>query len=241
MKGKFFVGLITIFTGEYLWSQNLVPNSSFEEVHQSFCGDFSSTLQFEMSLKDWVLPTSSKPRISDKSVSPSCWNFIGEMDEVQPHSGIRMALLCFFSDSNYRSYVEVPLTLELEKGRTYYTEVWVHSYPDQSKVSNNIGLHFSDSLIRSYRDTTSIITNLPFMGVLSVEPQVNHSEILRTTSKWICLKTSFVAKSNAKYLIIGNFYNDEETDTLPNSDINTNSNSVFYYIDDVYVGLKPKN
>lgn len=58
-----------------------------------------------------------------------------------------------------------------------------------------------------------------------------HSDsILTDTVNWIKLSTSFIADSAYQYLIIGNFYDDNNTDTLS---VNNIGNVGYYYIDDV--------
>ena len=222
-------------------AQNLVPNPGFEEVNQNYCGDFGKVEQFEATMKNWILPTRATPRISDMDVTPGCWNYIGDSDFIRPRSGRRMILLNFFSGSNYRSYLEVPLVEELKEGKRYHTEIWVHLLVNQERACNNIGLYFSDTLVRVQLDKSSPFENAPFMRVLPFDPQVNHTQIVSDTSGWVCLKSSFIAKARAKYLLIGNFFPDEQTNTQGTRN-NTPplKNGVFYQIDDVYVGLTSK-
>lgn len=217
---------------------NLVPNSSFEEIAFSHCGDFGSYRQFEGAIKNWLLPTQATPRIADMDVEPHCYNFVSSSDSLRPHTGQRMVLLAFFSESAYRSYLEIRLEEPLVKGRKYYTEVWVQMN-NRALACNNIGLLFSDTLIRVQFDTTSRIRNVPFMGTLRFVPQVNHGQVVSDAYGWICLKASFIADSRYEYLLIGNFFSNDQTITQKNPVLSAVTTGIFYFLDDVYVGDRP--
>jgi len=178
------------------FAQNLVPNPSFEQVNQNYCGDFALPEQFEATMKYWILATRAKPRISDKDAGPGCWNYVSDSDPIQPHSGKRMILLNLHSGASFRPYLEVALLEPLEDGKEYFTEVWVHSIQDHQEKSN-IGLYFSDSLVRVRFDKLSYLDRIPFMRGLPFNPQINHTEVVSYINKWVCLKASFIAKSRA--------------------------------------------
>jgi len=218
--------------------QNLVPNASFEEVTQSFCGDFATVERFEAVVTEWTLPTLSRPRLSDKDTAPDCWNHISNADLIQPHTGRRMVLMFFGSEFNYRNYLQVNLLSPLKPNQEYYTEVWIRIAKGTNWVCNNVGLYFSDSLVRIKTDTASHFQNAPFFGVLPFVPQVNHTEIVSDTLDWVCLKASFTATSKAKHLLIGNFFTDENTICQPIGNSNS-QRQAFYYVDDIYVGRAP--
>lgn len=82
--------------------------------------------------------------------------------------------------------------------------------------------------------------NLPFMRVLQLSPQVNHTHIVSDTTGWVCLRATFTAKTKAKFLVIGNFFSDKNTSVQNIRNEAPAGNGVFYRIDDVYVGLTPK-
>lgn len=222
-------------------AQNLVPNSGFEEVNNIYCSGFASGKQFEAAVKKWFLPTSATPKLYDMDARPRCSGYISKNDFIQPHSGRKLMALCFRSSgSDYRSYLEVRLVKELIVGKKYYTEIWVHLPVTQGKACNNIGLYFSEVPIRvEFKDELPLV-NLPFMGVLSLTPQVNHTAIVSDTSGWVCLKATFTAKTKANYLVIGNFFSDKNTSTQNTRKDAPKENGVFYRIDDIYVGLTPK-
>lgn len=220
---------------------NLVPNPGFEEIHFSHCGDFGTVEQFETTIVKWLLPTQARPRIVDMDVAPHCWNYASGNDSSLPHSGRRMILLSLLSTSEYRSYLEARLESPLVKGRRYYTEIWIRGIAESA--CNNLGLLFSDTLIKTHVDKQlNVGGNTHIMGILKYKPQVNHQETILATSNWVCLRASFVAGSCHKYLLIGNFLSNDETNTtnFPDTFTSSSASGIFYAIDDIYVGERPR-
>lgn len=202
-------------------AQNLVPNWSFEEVNFDFCGLAPTVDKFESSTKCWLVPTDSRPSIDSKDLDPSCWNYL----KIDAKSGKRVAVILGYANKNFRSYLQVPLRERLKAGRVYQTEVFVRIFTGSKSACNNIGLYFSDTLIKE-----KIRTNLSF------EPQVNHREVLKDTVSWISIKGKFKATSSAKYLLIGNFYDNENTKVERiRHTAGIDPGAIFYFIDDVFV------
>jgi hypothetical protein len=123
----------------------------------------------------------------------------------------------------------VELSEPLKPKKIYYTEVWVRVSSFYQYTCNNVGLYFSDTLVK---DNT--INILPF------KPQVNYASVISDTTQWVCLRGSFKATSKSKYLIIGNFYTNQETTYERIRIAEPDFTAVFYDIDDVYVGLTPR-
>lgn len=206
-------------------AQNLVPNSSFEDVNFDYCGLFSSVDKFEASNKHWLGPTDSTPEIVSTSIDPSCWNYINSSSVWSPKTGKRAAVILLYDKRNFRSYLQIELSEALRKGKVYCTEIFVRTQRGSQSVCNNIGLYFSDTLVREKT-----------RQYLNFQPQINHNEILRDTSTWISLKGRFKATSDAKYLLIGNFYNNENTKTkMMGDNIRINPEAIFCFIDDISV------
>ena len=128
--------------------------------------------------------------------------------------------------------MEVPLLKKLKKGRVYYAGLWVRVSQYQKYTSNNIGMYFS----------TKLIQGIDTYHTLDFKPQINFIELVKDISRWIYLEGKFKAKTKAKYLIIGNFFSDDKTksEEIDSPIIKNESNGVFFYVDDVYVGRKPR-
>jgi hypothetical protein len=77
---------------------------------------------------------------------------------------------------------------------------------------------------------SNIINNWPYNSVFIRNTSHLHStSIITDTINWTTIEGSFIADSTYKYLIIGNFYDDEHTSTSSFSGI------AYYYIDEVCV------
>jgi hypothetical protein len=231
---------LLFFLFKICFSQNVVPNPSFEDVNYDHCGLFPTPEKFESATKNWFVPTMARPNIESKMVSPHCWNYIPDDYPIQPRTGKRMASLCFYSekDKNFRSYLEVQLVEELKPNKRYFIQIWVHLSHRAKFASNNIGLFFSDTLIKVEHDKHPAILNLPFVRSLPFSPQINFKEIVSDTSNWVCLEASFVPKSAAKFLLIGNFFEDKETEIKNIRSGENLESAIFYHIDDIFIGTE---
>jgi hypothetical protein len=223
--------LVLLLTTFSAYSQNLIPNSSFEEVNYEFCG-LSSVGSFEAAIKHWNAPTSYSPYIFSRTADISCTNHISDENFIQPKSGDRIAMICLASKNDMRSYLQVQLIEELIPNKKYYTEIWVQAY--DTTVVSSIGFYFTDTLVkdRSIVDTVhfenfKMLSEIPKFSVLKFSPHINHSDVEFFKGKWTCLRSEFIAEFSAKYLLIGNFnYSQAEIQ----------SNTVFIFVDDIYVG-----
>ena len=76
----------------------------------------------------------------------------------------------------------------------------------------------------------------------SIKPQVNNPDVVKFSNGWVCLKRTFVAESNSNYVIIGNFFANDLTKSEPAEydPASDRAALIFYSIDDVYVGTRPR-
>lgn len=212
------------------WSvaQNLVPNPSFEEVDSLPCdvisGDYNTpTIKDYVQL--WSAPTGASADILSSLIDQNC--YYSQFTEGQlPRTGTTMAGIYTLVDAGieYREYLQIQLKEPLVRGKTYYSSMYVLRSRKTEFAVNNIGMYFSE---------TAINRPIEFRGVLSFVPQVNETEIITDTEKWHLVSGCFTAESDARYLTIGNFYSDEETDTMR---IQQYESTAYFFIDDVFVG-----
>ena len=89
--------------------------------------------------------------------------------------------------------------------------------------TNNIGIYFSDTELTSSGQ------------VLPYTPQIQKysNPVLSDTLEWMEIKGILMGSGVEKYMIIGNFFTDLETDTIGN-DL-SGYNGAYYFIDDVSV------
>lgn len=226
--------LIIFFTSEFCSAQNLVPNPSFENYGSLPCSWITSQSGFSNAMQNWVLPTEGSTDVISTLVPQTCYancfstNSSG-IGHQAPRSGDVVTALVTYGQgcnqpNNYREYLEVQLVTPLIPGYKYYAEMYV-SFADFSYyASNNIGMYFSDTFI----NLPSQCTQLNFV------PQINESAIITDTVNWTLISDTIIATSPADYLIIGNFYNDNNTTNLFFGGGSSNLDAR-YYIDDVSV------
>lgn len=209
---------------------NIVPNPGFERfvsppVGWSYKGAF-----FGQVVKYWFSATTASPDVYGQGVKvPTDWADKGFGDQ-KAHSGKSMAGLTLYGCTNgkphCREYVEIQLAEPLVPGQTYLVEFWT-THLKRSLQINNLGAFFSEK--RVLRETDELL--LP-------KPQFAVKEIVEAPDgKWKRISGQFKATDESDYLIIGNFFTDEDTQTRAyRSDC---FNYAYYYIDDVVVKKVP--
>lgn len=222
---KFLLALTVAFTVTVAHGQNLVPNPSFE-IHDtcpSGPGEvFHATGWFQPSAgtSDYfncnsiaIFQNSQKSRTGTASVG---------LFAAYP-----IALICPVCPYMYREYVEIKLSDSLQIGVKYYLSFWVSLAEGSNLATDNIGAFFSNDTTKSN------------WYILNFTPQINNvsGNYLTTKTSWTKVSGSFVAIGGEKFITIGNFYDDANTDTIPvpggwqpnTGDYHTG----YYYIDDV--------
>jgi len=200
--------------------QNLIPNPSFE-IHDT-CPNQQAQVNYAL---PWFDPTKN----SSDYFNACCTNGIaGVPNNI---SGIKNAYdgnaYCGFStgtlSSNYREYICVELSDYLIKGNKYCFESYLSPSGSYQAFSNNIG-------ILALADTVGLF-NFFYVNI-TIPPDTFTSVIYNDTASWKLLTLSFTAKQNAKYLIIGNFLTDAQTQYQVFNNNNSNQGA-YYYIDKV--------
>jgi len=95
-------------------------------------------------------------------------------------------------------------------------------------ASNNLGVLFS---------TVPHIDTAQTFSTWNIEnfAHINFTLITTDTSNWTTISGDFIADSAYKYIIIGNFFNNSNTDIfITNNDTNC---QIYYYIDDICVSI----
>lgn len=129
--------------------------------------------------------------------------------------------------TNGREFIGVQLTDSLQQGHKYIFKMMV-SLTDSSRYAvSSIGAYLSAS--QPSNDLSSL---------LLIEPQVSNASLtfLTDTSDWMQVQGEIIAEGGESYLTIGNFNNDQETDTLLVDLANQSSpawNVSGYYLDHV--------
>ena len=239
-EGKLIIYLYFIIIGllfpiQFTFSQNLVPNPSFEE-NIDFNSDnqpgwhklqgtdtpdyfnFSRGNSTESIFEKYVGGTD--PKTGDGFIGLFCFR-------VNPQRGIR----------NVREFVETELLKPLEKDSIYKIEVSLLLDGESNIAIKNFGVLFSGVTMQSNKD----------LKLFKLKPQIEfNSSYLINTHNWITLQSFYKSTGNEKYIILGNFRSDKNTvykKTVPVDqkgkrkkwDLVRNEKASYYYIDDVSV------
>ncbi len=233
MRSFFIVILLGIV--QFAFGQNMIINSSFEE-HRC-CPDGYS--QFHCT-QYWLRPTRGTSDFfsscENRFYSPEAKvpnNFIGHQ---YANTGIAYAGLYTFYKDDYREYILSKLPEPLKPNQIYCLSFYVSLADTVGIALKSIGVHFSDTIVGQ---DDYFPLDLPHIDMeLS-------SGYLMNKSSWTKLSYNYKAKGGEQIMIIGNFKNNAETDTISARDTHTGKLEDFvsyYYVDDICLGeLKADN
>lgn len=229
MKKIFLLVVVSFFVGKNCEAQNLVPNPSFEDT---------SACPWDLTLIDYATGWSSY------RVTPDYFNTCSQnpMPDVPrnewgyqfPATGNAYIGIgtwpahAFMVDT--REVAGSQLLTPLIVGTKYYLSMKVCRAEKYIVATNNIGISFSTI---PYNE----IDTVPINNASALKA----SQIITDSMNWVIVKGSFVADSSYQYVMVGNFYDDQHTDTVSILTDTTNLGWLFfasyYYIDDVCVSF----
>ncbi len=208
-----FIYLISFLTlGLFSYSQNLVSNYSFEEFVD--CPDEVTSESKKELIPFWEMPTRGTSdyynacAIHQVNVPD---NILGNMfaQHGNAYTGIVLierppSLVKVKRPLNYREYLQTELINPLVKDKLYCIKFYFSIASYSTYAVNRIGLHISSSKIGNRLNSK----------VLDVKPQVelDSSNLIIERDYWHQVCDTFRACGDEKYITIGNFYNDYETD-----------------------------
>jgi len=220
--------LLFLFSGH---AQNLVPNPSFEEFTDcpSTIGQVSNAYPWTQwrESPDYFNACSPGITLSESviDVPTNGWGF------QQAATGYGyMGSWCYGSGQppfDFREIIGCPLLSPLQIGEIYYVSFKVNPaldgfYTQPGFATNHIGALFTTEEYW-WEDNPVPLQN--FAHVYS-------SEIITDTLGWTTISGSFMADQAFSFLGIGNFFLDEESDTLH---LNSSGYGAYYYFDDICV------
>jgi hypothetical protein len=133
-----------------------------------------------------------------------------------------MAGIALTGPSVYREYLEIKLDSALKDAHDYCVEFWVSMADYTTVATYPPQIYFSDTAI-----------NVPTNTLLNFVPQfVDTTAFVTDTANWVLVSGTFTSYCNCQYMLIGNFNNDANTDTMQ---VAYPYNSAYYYIDDVSI------
>ena len=225
--------LITCCFSLSINAQNLVPNSSFEQVlSQPTSQDQLQTLAVPW-LKLNATPDIYRAGQTSLPITPcdqvdvpnNAGGYAPERTGQKGYAGLQFDL-----NSNYREYISAPLAIPLQKDTLYRVWFYVLRADSSRYACNKIGALFTNNF--PIQTGTSPI-NFPTV--------IETKTVISDTANWTIITGIYKASGGENYVTIGLFYTDAEP-TLQKTDFGARNtgcssfdNSAYYYIDDVVV------
>lgn len=206
-------------------SQNLVPNPNLEDT--VFCPYAESQMPL-----NWLLFGNSADYLNGCSSALNVPNTPTGYHEA--NSGEAMiGLFTYVSPSNpswpnYREYVGAQLTNPLIIGQKYYMSFYLNFggfLPNWQQIgADKLGMKFS--MVQYSENNPPALNNFAHLYTDS---------IYIDTTLWVKVSSSFIADSAYNYVMIGNFFDEIQTDTLIIAGPPFGGSGAYYYIDDICV------
>jgi len=209
-------------------AQNLVPNPSFEEY--TLCPDYADQVNYSTG---WSSYGNSPDYFNSCAITPTVsvpFNFGGY--QIAASGNAYCGISTYVSPvllgvNNYREYIGRMLSSNLIIGTKYYVSLKancmnINNIGPSNCTSNNLGVKFSNA---PYNPDNPPVTNIS---------QIYSNTLITDTINWIRIFGSFISDSTYHYIIIGNFFDDNHTDTLI-LDGDSLCRGAYYYIDDICV------
>jgi len=224
------------------FAQNLVVNPSFEQT-SSNCGSFGGEGFFTDLANSW--DNASNNTEGDSCSSPdlfsACNVIFGSPGPTHmPNStlgyqysrtGTRHAgIILHESLDEYREYIQGRTSTPLQAGQTYCVSFYVSLANDVRFACDNMGVYFGNTPY--LRDPCPGQTN----SAIYVTPQLNYDcAPLTDTANWVRLQWDYTAVGGEQYFMIGNFFNNANTNIVTNPGGSFINPYAYYYIDDVSI------
>ena len=216
--------ILLLFISNLIHSQNLVPNPSFEDT--IYCPVYSQEIN---STLFWYSPTILTTdlfhscNVGDVGVPD---NLIGWQNARTGNAYAGFTAFYGYPPDNLRQYIQVELIDTLTNSKKYNIKFYLSLADDYEYAVNNIGIYFSlDSFFINTNE------NIDFI------PQIENDSTNPLTDKenWKLVEGTYTATGGEKYITIGNFRDNVNSDTIYIGGLL--SNNSYYYIDDVSVIL----
>lgn len=219
--GLCFTSLVTAQT-------NLVPNGSFEE--HDYC-PYNVGISMVV---DWVGVRGSVDYYHECGIDgfgvPENWSGMQVAHAGQAYIGLASCAspwaISFPVLTNAREYAGVPLRRNLVAGEEYQVEFFLNLSDIMCYAIRNMGAYLSNGQPPNQTEL-----------LLGLQPQVRYEgeEFLDDKEGWTRISGTFTAQGGENFITIGNFDDDNNTDTLAVPCNSSGQLNAYYYIDDVSV------
>lgn len=223
-------------------AQNLVPNPSFETVN---CPTLYEGWpdQIERYVHNWYTANCGSPDIMSSCSNSTTGLATRPPDILFGHQYARTGdNFVGISHYGFTDYVGVQLTEPLEANEAYFVKFYVSIADGARFLTDNIGLHFSNTKI--WRTTPKCLSG----AWLNLTPHVRSTPgvFIDEYEDWYEISGIYVASGGEEYIVIGCFflYNATTSPHVKDLGVNQKVNPTFagasqgrisYYIDDVSV------
>ena len=218
------------------WGQgNLVPNSSFEEMVScpTMAGQWWNT-------DYWMNPNDASPdyfHVCNPPIYVPVDNYFPHLgvpantfgnQEAQTGEAYMGAYLFHRNNTDKGEYIQVELTESLIEGVRYLVGFHVSLADDSNFALSTIGAFLSEEQISAEG----------YARFLEYHPQVEnpYGQTLTDKENWVLIEDTFSSRyGGERFLTIGNFRTDLESDTVHQDTVASGNRYAYYYIDDVSV------
>ncbi|MBK9479050.1 MAG: T9SS type A sorting domain-containing protein [Bacteroidetes bacterium] len=228
MKRLFLISLLAYtFTSRSI-AQNLILNGSFENITNCPWGVGQiSFVPVWSSANSYLSPSLFNSCASLSSIVSVPVNIDSLLGYQNAHSGNGYAGINVYQDTNPFpiDYLQTQLTDSLDSGKFYCLTFYVSLSNISTWGVDAIGAYFA-------KQPSTVCST--FICVLTYTPQVSNpaGNILLDTLNWMKIEGCFQAQGGERYMIIGNFKDNANTQKAINKPGGYNW-STYYYVDDV--------
>ena len=219
---KYLLLIILYSTFSISAQNNLVPNYSFES--NSNCPNAAGQLTY---VSDWHTCNSLTPNYFNScQLIPNTYGVPSNVKGYQfsKTGNACVGILAYGNiPSTAREYIQSELIHPLTAGKSYRVSFYVSLANPSTVAITQLGAYLSNNIISS-----STALALPYT------PQIiaDRGNYLIDTVDWIEITATYKATGGEKFITIGNFKDEVQTDTIQ---LHSGLPEAYYYIDDVSV------
>ena len=219
---KYILTIIFLFGILVTKGQNLVSNPSFEAHFQCPVANVPDLY----GISNWHSIVPGTPDYFNVCGDPNKGasvpnNWFGYQSPYDGNAYI--GLFCYTWGNDSREYVQSRLTSPLIAGKWYRISFFTNLGDYSTYAINNIGAVLSNDSV----DGRNIF------GHINLIPAINATEIISDTVNWTKVTGVYKAKGGEQFILLGNFYPNEQT--LKKRLFGTTGGSSYYFIDSVTV------
>ncbi len=180
----------------------------------------------------WYNPNGASPDYYKHCTNPSlCDVPVNVFGFQYAHTGIAYAgILTYSSIIIDREYIQVQLTDTLKSGKNYCVSFYVNLWTKTYSITN-VGITELGLLLTNNPVTSGSMAPLPYTPQITSPPLV----YLTDTANWMEISGMYTALGGEKYITIGNFKSNVNTDTMLVETGTDSERRAYYYVDDVSV------